>query len=153
MSPRRLYLDNAATSFPKPPGVAQAMAAFANDVGASAGRGAYAPAIEAAYILHTCRRRVNQLINGEGANQVVFTLNGTDALNLAIKGALTADRPLPTAHCVCTDADHNAVLRPLAALAARNEIELTHVPIDPKTARVDPDAVRRAIRPNTRLIV
>jgi cysteine desulfurase family protein len=148
MSPRRLYLDNAATSFPKPPAVARAMADFATDVGASAGRGGYAAALEAAGLLVQCRRRVNQLINGEDPDHVVFTLNGTDALNLAIKGVLHGDRP----HAICTDADHNSVLRPLAALEARGEAEVTRVAIDPRTARVDPDDVRRAIRPDTRLI-
>jgi cysteine desulfurase/selenocysteine lyase len=154
MSPeiRRCYLDNAATSFPKPRSVYDAMARYATDLGASAGRGAYAEAVETGHLITTCRRRLNQLLNGQNPDHVVFTLNCTDALNLAIKGLLPADRPLPTAHCICTHIDHNSILRPLGALEDRGEITVTRIPVDPATGLVDPDDVRRAITPATRLI-
>jgi cysteine desulfurase / selenocysteine lyase len=151
MSPRPLYLDNAATSFPKPRGVHEAMARFATELGASAGRGGYASAIEAGDLLTRCRQRINRLFNGENPDHVIFTHNGTDALNLAIKGVLRAAPGRP--HAICTHADHNSVLRPLATMRERGEIDLTRVPIDPMTARVDPDEVRRAVTPATRLIV
>src|SRR5215218_7625687 len=87
MLPRTLYLDNAATSFPKPPTVLAAMTRYATEMGASAGRGNYAPAVEAAEMIRTCRRRLNHLFNGEGdEKQFVFTLNCSDATNLALKG-------------------------------------------------------------------
>src|SRR5205807_3675695 len=84
--PRRLYMDNAATSFPKPKAVTEAMVRYATQLGASAGRGAYREAIEASNILSECRRRLNQLFNGEAPEHFIFTLNCSDALNLAIKG-------------------------------------------------------------------
>ena len=84
----RLYADNAATSFPKPPAVWDAMRAYAEDLGASAGRGAYREALETGVLVTTCRRRLAKLINAEDANQVVFTHNGSAALNQAIKGLL-----------------------------------------------------------------
>ena len=149
-SPRRLYLDNAATSFPKPRGVVEAVVRYMNELGASAGRGAYREAIETGALMTECRRRLNRLFNGERAEHFVFTLNCSDALNLAIKGLI--DPADGTGHAISTHIDHNSILRPLNALEARGWIEQTAVPVDPATGLVDPDDVRRAIRPNTRLI-
>jgi cysteine desulfurase / selenocysteine lyase len=149
---RRLYLDNAATSFPKPRTVHEAMARYATDLGASAGRGAYTEAVETGQLINQCRQRLNQLFNGQDPNHFVFTLNCSDALNLGIKGILTADRRPPTAHCICTHIDHNSILRPLGALEDRNECDVTRIAIDPATGLVDPDDIRKAIRPDTRLI-
>jgi cysteine desulfurase/selenocysteine lyase len=151
---RRLYLDNAATSFPKPRAVHEAMARYATDLGASAGRGAYHEAVETGQQITTCRHRLSDLFNAQNPNHIIFTLNCSDALNLAIKGLIhpSADRRLPTAHCICTHIDHNSILRPLGALEDRNECEVTRIEIDPNTALVDPDDIRQAIRPTTRLI-
>jgi cysteine desulfurase/selenocysteine lyase len=148
-APRRLYLDNAATSFPKPRAVTEAMVRYANELGASAGRGAYREAIETANLLAECRRRLSQLFHGERAEHFIFTLNCTDALNLAIKGLV----PLSgKSHAICTHIDHNSILRPLNALQAAGLSEQTRVPVDPSTGLVNPDEIRRAIRPDTRLI-
>src|ERR1051325_4742278 len=122
---RRLYCDHAATSFPKPPEVLQAMVDYATKIGASAGRGAYAEARASAEVLRTCRERLQSLFNGEDSNQFIFTLNCTDALNTAIKGILRQGD-----HCITTWMDHNSVLRPYNALAtgdAARAIEFTHV--------------------------
>ncbi len=143
----RLYLDNAATSFPKPPAVLKAMEAYARDLGASAGRGAYREAVETGEMLADCRRRLARLIHAEFAECVVFTLNCSAALNQAIKGILQ-----PGDHVVTTMMEHNSVLRPLHALAEEAAIEATYVPADPATGIVDPAEVLRAIRPETRLI-
>jgi cysteine desulfurase family protein len=155
-TPRRLYHDNAATSFPKPRGVLDAMTRYATTLGASAGRGAYHEALETAHLLTTCRQRLNTLFNGQDPNHFIFTLNCSDALNLAIKGLLlpTAYCLPPTAkpHCICTHIDHNSILRPLGALEDRGECEVTRIPVSPSTGLVDPDDIRRAIRPTTRLI-
>ena len=142
----RLYCDNAATSFPKPPAVLQAMIDYATRIGASAGRGGYAEARESAGVLRTCRERLNQLFNGENPDHFIFTLNCTDALNLAIKGVLK-----PGDHAITTWMDHNSVLRPYHALGAQADISYTHVPVD-GACLVNPEDIRRAIRPNTRLI-
>lgn len=147
--PRRLYLDNAATSFPKPQAVTDAMVRYATEVGASAGRGAYREAIECQGLLAECRRRLNRLFNGENPDHFVFALNCSDALNLAIKGLMQPGR---ANHVICTQIDHNSVLRPLSALAAHGVAEVTRVRVDPATGLVDPDDVRRAVRSDTRLI-
>jgi len=167
---RRVYFDNAATSFPKPPQVVAAVRRCMTQLGASPGRGAYAEAREAAALMLQCRRSIAQLI-GAGTDrpeQVVFTLNTSDALNLAIRGVLLApsSRRSKTSgdgtsggsggsggHVVTTHFDHNSVLRPLNALTERDpDITQTRVPCDPTTGLVDPDDIRRAIRPQTRLI-
>jgi cysteine desulfurase/selenocysteine lyase len=147
-SPRRLYMDNAATSFPKPAAVLAAMARYATELGASPGRGAYAEAVESAAILTDCRRRLNALFHGERPEHFVFTLNCSDALNLAIKGLID---PNGKGHAICSHIDHNSILRPLHAMAERGWIEQTRVPVDP-VGLIDPDDVRRAIRPDTKLI-
>ncbi len=144
---RRIYLDNSATSFPKPPSVQHAMARFALELGASPGRGAYAESREAGKLLDQCRNRINQLIHGENPQHVIFTLNASDSLNLAIHGSLR-----PGDHVVTTWMEHNSVLRPLNRLAATGVIEQTRVECDPQTGLVDPDDIRRAIRSNTRLL-
>ena len=150
---RRLYLDNAATSFPKPQAVYDAMMRYATELGASPGRGGYDEVRQAAALLTRCRQRINQLIGGASPDHVVFTLNTTDGLNLAIRGLLLphirAGRPV---HMVTTWLDHNSILRPFNALCQRWGIEQTRVACDPATGLVDPDDIRKAIRPHTRLI-
>jgi cysteine desulfurase family protein len=143
-------MDNAATSFPKPSAVTDAMVRYAIELGASAGRGAYAEAMETGALIAECRRRLNRLFHGQNPDHFIFTLNCSDALNLAIKG-LVIGRSEPC-HTICTHIDHNSILRPLNALEDQGVIEQTRVPIDPQTGLVDPDAIRRAIRGDTRLI-
>jgi cysteine desulfurase/selenocysteine lyase len=146
---RRLYMDNAATSFPKPKAVLAAMMRYATELGASAGRGGYQEAIEAAGIISECRRRLQQLFSGEAAEHFVFTLNCTDALNLAIHGLID---PTGHSHAICTHIDHNSILRPLNSLVQAGCLEQTRIPVDPVTGLVDPNQIRRAIRPQTKLI-
>lgn len=143
----RLYLDNAATSFPKPPAVLQAMVHYAQAIGASAGRGAYAEARESGHVIGICRDRLNLLFHGENPNHFIFTLNCSDALNLAIHGLLK-----PGDHAIGTAMDHNSTLRPLNELVRRHHITRSIIPVDPKTGLVDPLDIRRAITPKTRLI-
>ncbi len=142
-------MDNAATSFPKPLAVGEAMVRYAKDLGASAGRGAYAEAIETGALISECRRRLNKLLHGQNPDHFIFTLNCSDALNLAIKGLI---HPGKKSHGICTHIDHNSILRPMNALMDAGLIEQTRVPVDSSTGLVDPDDIRKAIRPDTRLI-
>ncbi len=148
---RQLYLDNAATSFPKPASVLAAMTHYATELGASAGRGAYREAMETGNLIKQCRQRLNLLFNGENADHFIFTLNCTDALNLAIKGLIDGKSASP-AHAICTHIDHNSILRPLNALADRGWARVTRVPVHPVTGLIDPDDIRKAIHRDTRLI-
>ena len=142
-------MDNAATSFPKPMAVTDAMVRYARELGASAGRGAYAEAMETGALIAECRRRLSRLFHGENPNHFIFTLNCSDALNLAIKGLI---HPGEKSHAICTHIDHNSILRPLNALQDAGLIEQTRINVDSKTGLVDPGEIRKAIRPDTKLI-
>lgn len=146
-SARRLYFDHAATSHPKPPAVLAAVIDYHERIHASAGRGAYREAVAAERVLARCRQAVQQLFNCNPGDQVIFTLNGTDALNLAIKSVVR-----PEDHVITTVMDHNSVLRPLSALAAQAGVEWTAIPADPETTLVDPTDIVQAITPKTRLV-
>lgn len=154
-APARLYFDNAATSFPKPAGVVRAMTEYSLKLGASPGRGAYAEAQQSAEILGRCREAIRELLNSPSADHVIFTLNTTDALNMAIRGMLL---PLLSrgerVHVITTAMDHNSILRPFNALISRHQGQMsqTVVEADPETGLVDPEAIRAAIRPETRLV-
>ena len=141
-----IYLDNAATSFPKPEAVYQALDRFARNDLANPGRAGHKMALAAERALDDARHLLNQLFHGEGPERFAFTLNCTDALNMAFKGVL-ADGD----HVVTTDLEHNSVSRPLRALELAGRITLTRVHAD-GGGTVDPDAVRRAVTPRTRLI-
>lgn len=142
-------MDNAATSFPKPREVLAAMTHYATEIGASAGRGAYAQAIESGRIIDECRQHLQQLFHGERADHFIFTLNCTDALNLAMKGLI---EPHARSHAICTAIDHNSILRPIEAMRQRGWLDVARVPIDPETGLVDPDDIRQALRTDTRFI-
>jgi cysteine desulfurase/selenocysteine lyase len=145
---RRIYADNAATSFPKPPAVLAAMIDYAERLGASAGRGAYRESLETARIVAACRQRLARLLNAEDPRRIVFTFNCTEALNLALRGWLRSGD-----HVVATRSEHNSVLRPLHDLTAMLGIHVTYTDVDRRTGRIAPDAVAHALRPQTRLIV
>lgn len=140
------YLDNAATSFPKPEAVYQAMDRFARSSLANPGRAGHKMALAAEHALDDGRHRLNRFFNGKGPDRFVFTLNCTDALNMAFKGVLQ-----PGDHVITTDLEHNSVSRPLRAMELANHITLTRVKAD-GSGTVDPEAIRTAITPKTRLI-
>ncbi len=145
-----IYFDNAATSWPKPPGVVEAMTRFMDNVGANPGRSGHHLSVEAGRIVYEARELVAELFNVADPLRVVFGANVTEALNLALKGYLRAGD-----HVVTSSMEHNSVMRPLRALAAgaRGEaIELTVVPCS-KEGFLDPSELETAIRPNTALIV
>lgn len=151
----RIYMDNAATSFPKPPEVFDAMLRYATQVGASPGRGQYAESREGAAIIRTCRERLAKFIGNPNPSNIVFALNTSDALNLAIKGVVRAEvlrarreSHEPRIRLVTTAMDHNSVLRPFAALAEEGA-EVIHVPCDNATGLIDLDAWRNALSPSS----
>lgn len=140
-----IYLDNAATSFPKPEPVYQALDQFARTQLANPGRAGHRMALGAERALDDARHALNQFFRGEGPERWIFTLNGTDALNMAIKGVIE-----PGDHVVTTDLEHNSVSRPLRALELAGVITLTRVASH--EGYIDPEAIRRALTPRTRLV-
>lgn len=143
---RRIYVDNAATSWPKPDAVYLAVDRYMRECGAPAGRSAYADAVSAARIVDRARNSIARLLGVDDVRRIVFTLNGTDALNIAIHGVVRAGD-----HVVTTHAEHNSVLRPLRFLEETKNVEVTRVPCD-AAGFVDPGNVVAAIRSNTRLV-
>jgi cysteine desulfurase family protein len=140
------YLDNAATSFPKPEAVYQALDRFARTDLGNPGRAGHKMALAAERALDDCRHLLNQLFHGEGPERFVFTLNCTDALNMAFKGVLNDGD-----HVITTDLEHNSVSRPLRKMELDGRIALTRIKAD-SGGTIDPEAIRKAITPSTRLI-
>lgn len=143
-SPERIYLDNAATSWPKPEAVYQAVDRYQRSCGASSGRGVYSHAIESQQLVDQCRRSLATLLGASDPARVIFTSSGTDALNLAIQGILA-----PGDHVIASDADHNSVLRPLRMLEGRG-LALSIIPL--ADGRIDLEKIERAVRPSTKLV-
>ncbi|MFM9966576.1 MAG: aminotransferase class V-fold PLP-dependent enzyme [Planctomycetaceae bacterium] len=143
---QRCYLDNAATSWPKPEGVLAAMDRYHRELGVAAGRGATRAASEVDATISRSRQRAARLFNAESSDRILFTFNGTDSLNVAIHGCLQ-----PGDHVVASSLEHNSVLRPLSELRERIGIETTF--IEPEAnGRVEPTKFRAALRPNTKLV-
>ncbi len=140
-----IYLDNAATSFPKPEVVYQALDRFARTELANPGRSSHRMAKEAERTIDNARVALNRFFNGAEANRWIFTLNGTDGLNIAIKGALR-----PGDHAITSDLEHNSVSRPLRKLEKDGVISLTRVASN--DGYLDPEDLRKALTPQTRLV-
>ncbi len=142
-----IYLDNAATSFPKPSQVLEQMVETYARLGVSPGRGTYDLAMEAAEFVTHAREQVTAFFGSSDPDRAVFAASATDALNLAIQGLVSEGD-----HVVSTRLEHNSVLRPLFHLKERGSIDYDLAPFD-GAGLVDPSDIDRAIRPNTRLVV
>jgi cysteine desulfurase family protein len=145
---REIYLDHAATTFPKPEEVYRAIETFMRTQGGSPGRGLYRKAVESEEMLSETRESIAALLGVADPTRIVLTSNSTEALNTALKGFVR-----PGDHVVSTVLEHNAVVRPLHSLHKTRDVELTTVESSP-LGELDPEAVARAIRPGkTRLVV
>lgn len=144
-----IYLDNAATSWPKPDSVYKFMIDFYRDCGVNPGRSGFDKAIEAGNILEDLRLRLTKFFGGDEhlPQQLCFGYNATDALNLLINGSLESGD-----HVVTTNVEHNSVIRPINHLVRSGGVEATYVPFD-KDGFVDPDDIKKAFQKNTKLVV
>ena len=141
-----IYLDNAATSYPKPRETVLAMADAMTRCGANPGRAGHRLALAAGRIVEECREAIAQMLGERDATRVVFCQNATDALNTAIHGVVrTGD------HVIATLLEHNSVLRPLSELSRSGAITLTLVPPDAQ-GRILAADIERAMLPGTRLV-
>ena len=141
-----IYFDNAATSWPKPPGVIEAMVHFMEEVGANPGRSGHRLSVEAGRIVYEAREALAELFNIEDPLRIAFGYNVTEGLNLALCGYLR-----PGDHVITSSMEHNSVMRPLRALE-REGVELTVVACSPE-GFLDPAHVEAAIQPNTVMVV
>src|SRR4030042_235945 len=141
-----IYLDNPATSWPKPPQVKEAMNRFMEEVGANPGRSGHLLSIEAARICYEARESLSVLFHVKDSSRIVFTLNATESINLALKGLLKYKD-----HVITSSMEHNSVMRPLRDLEKKG-IELTVVPCF-GDGILDPREVEKKIQSTTRMIV
>lgn len=149
-----IYLDNAATSFPKPDCVHEQAATFLQTLGANPGRGGHRLAVGASHLVEETRLALARFVGaGDAPERVVFTLNCTDGLNIAIKGFVRGlhGGHATVPHVITTHAEHNSVSRPLEQLARDGLVTLTRVAQD-ASGRVDPADIASAIRADTRLV-
>ena len=140
-----IYLDHAATSWPKPREVIDAMADFLEQAGGNPGRAGHRLSIEAGRIVYDARETLAEFFNVSDPLRIIFTANATHAINLCLYGILR-----PGDHVVTSSMEHNAVMRPLRDLENKG-VHLSVVPCN-QNGSIDPDAVAQAMRPSTRIV-
>lgn len=141
-----IYLDHAATSFPKPPAFWEELRTYQEGIGGSPGRGAHRAAERAAEMVYETRLALARLFCADDPKRIIFTANATESLNLALLGLLR-----PGDHVVSTELEHNSMLRPLHRLAKTRGVRVSYVPASP-SGEVDPGDIGKAIRPDTKLV-
>lgn len=146
-STEALYLDNAATSWPKPDCVYDAVDRYARENGRAVGRGATDASEQLQRTVDRCRIRAAELLGASSKNEIVFTFNCTDSLNTILHGALREGD-----HVVTSVAEHNSVLRPLRHLEQIRAVSVTAVDVS-DVGRIDPADIKAAMRPETRLVI
>ena len=142
-----IYLDNAATSFPKPPEVIRAMAGVEEKMGANPGRGGHRLALRAGRVVEHCREEAARLLGVHHPERILFTANCTEALNLAISGTLRRGDEV-----ICSYAEHNAVMRLLDRYVSRGEITV-HMLAPDERGILSPASLRRVISRKTALVI
>lgn len=142
-----IFLDNGATSFPKPDEVYAFMDNFYRNFGVNPGRSGYDLCMENEELVETTREMLTEFFNGKDPNRLCFSYNSTDALNLVINGILKEGD-----HAITTTIEHNSVLRPLYHLYKYNGVEVDYIPFDGK-GFVDPDEFPKKFKKNTKLVI
>lgn len=144
---KSIYLDNGATTFPKPKSVVDAMVNFMTNIGCNPGRGGYNQSVQSGRLVFETREIINSFFNGPGSQNVVFTQNITASLNTIIKGMFKEGW-----HIITTSMEHNSVIRPLrrAAIAGYIDISIVQCKAD---GSLDPSDIRRAVKSNTRAVI
>lgn len=143
----QIYMDNAATSFPKAPGVAESISEYITNVGCNINRGGYKRAYDAAYIVLETRELIAEVFNFPIAQNVIFTANVTASLNYLIKGLLHKG-----GHILVSSIEHNAVMRPLVQMTRQNGASFDRIPCD-EAGRLQIDKFASMIRPDTKAVV
>lgn len=144
---KQIYLDNSATSFPKPNEVYEFMDSFYRNNGVSPGRSGFDAAIAVEEVIMNTRKLLADLINGDNPNHLTFSYNASDSLNMIIQG-ITAKGD----HVITTMLEHNSVLRPLHHLELDGIIEVTYVPFD-EHGYINPADIIKEIKENTKMVI
>jgi cysteine desulfurase family protein len=143
---KKIYLDNAATTFPKPPTVASAISEYINNIGGNVGRGTYESSYAAGEVVYNTREMLSDLFNFNNPLNVVFTPNITTSLNMIIKGLFKAGD-----HIIVSSMEHNAVMRPLMSMSKKGIFfDRAQCEAD---GTLDPIKVEKLIRPETKAVI
>ena len=142
----RVYLDNAATAYPKAPGVGDAVKHFIDDIGCNVKRGVYKSSLSAEEIVFDTREQLCRLFNFDKPENVIFTQNITQSLNYILKGILKRGD-----HCIVSSMEHNAVMRPLTQLMAEG-VEVSRIKCD-TFGRLNPKDITEQIKSNTKAVI
>lgn len=143
---KRIYLDSGATSYPKAPGVGDALKRFIDDIGSNVNRSGYTGSLAAEEIVFETREMLGRLFNFDLSANIIFTMNITYGLNFLLKGLLK-----PGHHCIVSSMEHNAVMRPLMQLKEKG-VEFSRVMCD-EAGRLDPAKLYNHIKPNTKAVI
>ena len=144
-----IYLDNAATGWPKPENVYKFMVDFYRSCGVNPGRSGFDKAIEAGNIIENLRKRLTKFFGGDEdtPDRLCFSYNATDSLNLIIQGLVS-----PGDHVITTNLEHNSVIRPVNHLVRDGIAEATYIPFNDE-GFIEPEAIKKAIKPNTKVVI
>ena len=143
-----IYLDNSATTFPKPDIVYDFMSSFYRKHGVNPGRSGFDAAIQTEEVIFNTRKLLTDLFNGGGdPNRLTFSLNATDSLNIIIQGLAEKGD-----HVITTMLEHNSVLRPLYCMQQQGVIDVSYVGFD-NAGYIDPDDIKKSIKPNTKFVI
>jgi len=141
-----IYFDNGATSFPKPGGVAESMCKYITEIGSNIGRGAYGTSYQAEEVVLETRELICELFRSEKPENVIFTKNITESLNVIIKGLMNAGD-----HVIVSSMEHNAVMRPLHSKHLEN-VEISHIECS-VDGTMNPEDLFNYIKPNTKAVI
>jgi len=142
-----IYLDNAATSFPKPKRTVERLNDFIGNIGGNPGRSGHTLSLEAARIIFEAREKMTRFVGGSASERLIFTSNGTESLNLAILGLLRDGD-----HVVTTSLEHNSVMRPLSFLRKEKGVEFSVAQCSPDGV-LDAEDIRPLLRKNTKAVI
>jgi cysteine desulfurase family protein len=142
-----IYLDNAATSFPKPIESIQYLNNFIQGIGGNPGRSGHKLSVDAARIIFDAREKLTSFINGKNSERLIFTQNGTESLNLAILGLLKEKN-----HIITTSLEHNSVMRPLTFLQKEKHIDISIIQCSPD-GKINIQKIKNSIRHNTKAVI
>lgn len=143
----KIYLDNAATTYPKPDCVYNGMLDYMKNVGASSGRGAYCSALESSRIVYNCRKIIGEFFNFGKLENIIFTPNITTSLNILLKSTIKDNW-----HIITSSMEHNSVLRPLSSISKYKNVEVDIINCS-HDGIISIEDFKRKIKSNTKLVV
>lgn len=144
---KTIYMDNAATSFPKPESVCKRVNEVLTSIGGNPGHSSHSMAVEASRVIFEARESIARVMNAPDSSRIIFTKNATEAINVALKGILTSGD-----HVITSSFEHNSVAKTLVYLESEKGIKVTKLKCTDKYHCISPKSVEDAITPKTKLV-